>query len=664
VAALAACLVCAAVLCRPAASEVITRKDGRKIEGQIVGEDALFYQVQTANGTFQIRKTDVASITGRRATSDAERKAREALAAGNLDEALEQFRQALKEVSEPEDRKALQAEITAVSRKIEAREEQRFSSQLATADRLIEEKQFSEALIELERLLRKNPDPSPAAPLIRRRMGELHMAEAAYYEDQINYSEAADAYQKAIDLMPDAPEPYLRMGSLVKNRGGKMVDVIDYYRKGIDRALKTRQESDLLDEYYELGQAYLREAAKKPKESQQKIIEAIRCLLVVLRNGANRFPFVAMKLEEGFEMLGETNYDTDTVIKILQSTLEINPEAQKARWILAEVYSKVRQYDKVIEELQTIKNQAAQTGAPLPDELHYRLGLAYLAKPPADLDAALDAFEDEIRQNKRNYMALIEAARIHSLFGNYDDALRYCEDAMKLLKDRPEAYWVAGDVYMRRARLGDLREAELTLNRALILKPDFQQARVKLAEIQILQQRKSDEPDFTAAEKLLEEAIQGITNIDPGDLSDEDRKVKADAILWKAEIEYDRRNHNEAARLVDEALDAYPNFPRAYRVRGQIEQRRANYEQAKEDYKKAIELDPRTPETYMLLGQLFQQYLEQPKEAIQYYDEYLKQGGTEVDRVTRWRGECIRAAGGTTSDVDTSSTASSTSSNL
>jgi len=176
----------AAAVSLPAGAEVITRKDGRKIEGQIVRENTTYLMVKTTYGTFRIPKDQIASIAGRRAISQNEREGREALAAGDLDRALVKFQAALKETTAPEDRKALQAQVAQVNERIQAREEKQFESQLATADGLIQEKRFADALVELESLLRRNPEPSAAARMIRKRIGLLHMAEASYYEDQIN----------------------------------------------------------------------------------------------------------------------------------------------------------------------------------------------------------------------------------------------------------------------------------------------------------------------------------------------------------------------------------------------------------------------------------------------------------------------------------------------
>jgi tetratricopeptide (TPR) repeat protein len=639
----------------PAKAEVIVRKDGRKIEGQIVREDSTSLTIQTVYGTFRIAKDQIVSISGRRAVSQNEREGHEALATGKLDEALAKFREALKDAAKPEERKAIDDLIADVNKRIQEREEKRFAAQLATADRLIQEKRFADAMAELDslqkrverdNLLKPNAEAtSAAARMIQQRRGRLRMAEASYYVDQINYAEAAVAYQKAIDLMPDNPEPYLKMARLVQRRGGKDSDAIDFYIKGIERALRTRSEISLLEDYYELGKAYLR-AAGASKDPNKFLMEGIKYLLVVSRDGATSYPFAANQLENGFVQLGKTVYDTDAMIKMLQSTLQINPGAQKARWILAEVYSKKRQYDKAIEELLRIESDARTSGQPLPEELYYRLGLAYMALPVADQEKALVAFENEIRQNKLNYMALIKAAELHTINATYDDALAYCDQAIALRKERPEAYLIAGDAYMRRNMPEDTQKARHYLTLALNIKSDFQPARIKMAEIEILQQRKLDNPNYQTAVELLLTALVGLESVDKPLRTDEDRKYKAEAILWFAEIENDQKNPRAAANKVKEALAEYPNFPRAYKVQGQIEVALEMYDEAKKSYLKSIELDPKGAETYMLLGMLCQNYLKSYKEAIKYYDDYLfKLHGSEVERVTRWKGECEKQAG-------------------
>lgn len=627
----------------PAGAEVITRKDGRQIVGQIIREDATFLTIKTTYGTFRIRKDQITSITGRRAISQNEREGHEALATDDLDRALVKFQAALKEATEPADLKALEALVVDIDKRIQEREEKQFSTQLATADRLIQEKHFADALVELENLLRRNPEPSAAARMIRDRMGLLYMAEAAYYEDQINYAEAADSYQKAIELMPEAAEPYLKMAHLVQRRGGKQTEVIDYYVKGIEISLRTQKEVDLLDDYYELGKIYLRAGGGK-EPNQKYLLEGIRCLLIVLRHGANRYPFAANQLENGFAQLGKTDYDKGAMIKMLQSTLEINPGAQRVRWLLAEVYSKTGRYEKMIEQLRKIETDAKASGEPLPEEIYFRLGLAHLAMARPDYDAALEAFENEILVNKLNYMALVKAAELHSRNGAYDEALSYCNQAIALRKERPEAYWVAGETIMRRRLPGDTLEAQRYLRMALNLNSEFHQARIRLAEIEILRQRELETPNYDVAVTDLLKVYMGIGQIDESLLTDEHHKARAEVVLWLAEIENDRKNPREAANKIKQALAERPNFPRAYRVQGQIQVILQTYDEAKQSYLKAIELDPRPPETYMLLGILCQNYLKSYDEAMKYYQDYIDHKGTERERVTRWIGECARAA--------------------
>lgn len=626
--------------------EVIMRKDGRKIEGQIVRETDQYLEVETAIGIFRIDKNDIASVSGRRAISQSEREGREALAAGDLDRALERFQAALQEVTKAEDKKALEQMIRQVRQAIQKREEERFSSQLQTARRLIAEKRFADALAELERLLKQNPEPSPAAKVIRREIGNLYMAEAAYYKDQINYSEAADAYQKAIEMLPNDPRPYFEMARLLQRRGGKVDEIISYYEKGLQLARNSMKVTDLLDEYYELGKAYLR-AGKGKEPNKRYLMEGIKNLLIVARDGATSYPFATNQLEDGFVELGKAEIsatEMSEIIGALKSTLDINPQAQRVRWILAELYVKRKEFDKAIAEMKIIEQRSKETGEPLPTEFYYRMGLAYLSLPKPDYDAALEAFENEIRQNKLNYMALIHAAQLHSANGTYDDAFAYCNRAISLRPERPEAYWVAGDAYVRRSMPGDFQQARAYLHRALSLKPDFHKARIKLAQIEIMQQLKTTDPDFSQAETMLMQVLANLKNIDKAKITEDDIRVKAEAMLWLAEIANSRRHPHEALNILKQVLIEYPNFPKAYRVKGQVHVALEEYDKAKQSYLKAIELDPRQADTYYLLGVLCQNYLKSYKEAIKYYREYLRHGGSEIERVTRWINECTRAA--------------------
>ncbi len=634
-----------AILIPTLPGEIIVRKDGRKIEGQIVLEEADAVVIQTTFGKFRIARDQIASISGRRALSQSERDAEDALAAGNLDRALAKLQEALKETTTTAAQKALQNRIAEINKMIQEREEKEFAFQLSTADRLIQEKRFSEAREELKRLLERNPDPSPAAKVIRRRLCQAYLAEAQFYTDTINYPEATDMYKRAIEVTPDEAEPYLRMARFLVQRDAKPAEIIDYYTKGLERALKTEKESALLDDYYKLGIAYIKAGTGRVPD-EKMLREGIRCLLIVSRDGGTTYTtFAASRLEDAFVQLSKTNYDADAMIQMLQSTLEINPNAQKARWILAEVYGKKREYEKVIEHLTTIEANAKANNDLIPEELYYRLGLAYLALPTPDHEKALEAFENEIRQNRLNYMALIRAAEIHAQMGTYDDALRYCNQAIALRKERPEAYLVAAETHTRRSLPEDTAQAQRFLRQALNLKADFHPARIKLAAIDILAQRRAEQPNYGNAQSLLFKVLADIKEIPPSKLTDEDRKAKGEATFWLARIEDEKRNWREAANMFKSALAEYPNFPEGYRYQGNVLIMLDAFDDAKKSYLKAVELEPNNPETYLLLGKLCQNNLKNYAEALTYYKQYLDKGGTEVETVQRWIRECESSIG-------------------
>ncbi|MBM3334415.1 hypothetical protein FJY63_07120, partial [Candidatus Sumerlaeota bacterium] len=336
--------------CAPATAETIVRKDGRQIEGQVVSEDDVYVTIQTTIGTFRVKKSDIVSITGRRAVSQSERDGRDLLASGELDKALVKFQEALADAKKPDERKEIDALIADIQARIREREESRFLAELRAAEQLVADKRFNDAMAQLEALLgrsekewveKRGVGTNPAARVIRRHMLDVRLKEADFYVDQINYAEAADAYRKATELMPDEPEPYLRMGRLLQRRGGKDADIIQCYTSGIALALRTHKPSEMIDDYYELGKAYIRAAGPSPTQkepNQDYLMKGIDRLLQVARDAPASYPFLASQMQEGFDRLSKVSYDADTLAKMLESTLAANPQVRRVRWILAEVY--------------------------------------------------------------------------------------------------------------------------------------------------------------------------------------------------------------------------------------------------------------------------------------------------------------------------------------
>jgi tetratricopeptide (TPR) repeat protein len=330
---------------------------------------------------------------------------------------------------------------------------------------------------------------------------------------------------------------------------------------------------------------------------------------------------------------------------MLLDTLAVNPKAQKVRWTLAEIYWKNGQHDEAIAELKKIEEQVRASGEAPPPDFYYRLGLIYLSMPEPDYPAALAAFETESQQNKLNYMALVKAAEVHMIDGRWDTALAKADQAIGLAKEIPDAYVVKADILMRRNDPGDTVQAQYVLKVALNLKDKFHRARLKMAEIEINRQRRSEQPDYSQAIQMLLTVYMEIEKISPKVRSDEDRQSQAEAARWMAEIEWAKRNLSEAEKTLRKTIAAYPKYAEGYRLLGRLltESDLAEYKGAKEAYLKAIELEPGHVQTYKEIGSLCDRYLRQYEEAIGYYQEYLRRKGPEKEEVERWLEESKRA---------------------
>lgn len=137
--------------------------------------------------------------------------------------------------------------------------------------------------------------------------------------------------------------------------------------------------------------------------------------------------------------------------------------------------------------------------------IHYRLGRVYLSRfrdtqKPEDRDAAIREFEAELTADPANGNAAYEIANLHAQAGDVDQARKQFEQVIERYPDFEEALVGLAGVDLESQRPAD---AILLLNRATKLRPDDEVAWYRLAQAQRVTGNKEGQQEAMAVFKKL-----------------------------------------------------------------------------------------------------------------------------------------------------------------
>ena len=188
--------------------------------------------------------------------------------------------------------------------------------------------------------------------------------------------------------------------------------------------------------------------------------------------------FKAEKLEpdnkEVQNLLGLTYmYDdkTDKAIASFKKALEIDPKYSEAHNHIGIIYSENGNYDKAIKHFKkALDNLLYKT----PWITYTNLGRVYMLK--GDKKLAIKNLNLSLSKNSRQCIPYELLGEIYKNDKNYDEAINSYEGALKYCKDKGEAHFNLGVVYMQSKDYKNaeqefkecLKEAKLTNNKKLV----------------------------------------------------------------------------------------------------------------------------------------------------------------------------------------------------
>lgn len=198
--------------------------------------------------------------------------------------------------------------------------------------------------------------------------------------------------------------------------------------------------------------------------------------------------------------------------------------------------------------------------------------------------------------------------------GRMQDALGEFSESLRLNPKNPQAHHAMG--LLLHHAFAKLDDAEVHLNRALDLQPDFTEAKVNLGNLHLQRQ------EYDKAAKLYEEAL--------GDMRYRTPEFAQGNLGW---AEYKRGNVDKGIDHIKAAVTLNPDFCLGYRNLGQIYEEQGKTEEACTQFKRYRERCADVPDAHYRAGVCLAK-LGQTEEAVQRFadcESLAKQGELKDD---------------------------------
>ncbi len=280
------------------------------------------------------------------------------------------------------------------------------------------------------------------------------------------FKEAIVEYEKAIELNPYCVEAYQGLAEVYRIQGRRVKHV--EYQKIAEQIAKTAKSTSNPDSHADLGNVFLK--CKKTASAESEFKEALKlsdkCAKALTGMGV-------LKFEEGNYSESKDNF---------QKSIKLNKYDAHAHSYMGLIYKMDPNGKKKAEwELALAKQLSAlekSKGNPKEYQLYADLG-DFLAKNNK-LEDAEDAFLRSIRCNANYPEAYVQLAMVYTRQKKAEQAIGYCDHAIKLAPKKDVGYTGKGLVYMK---CNDVDKAITQFQEALKLSPNNASTHGYLAEL-------------------------------------------------------------------------------------------------------------------------------------------------------------------------------------
>lgn len=592
------------------------------VRGAIQSETPDTYIVQTDVGIINIPKNNVVRRIAD-GTTPVEVQGDLAAAKGDTTTAVTAWQQALQTAGEGTAAATrLQEKITRASAAAQQTQANEILTLLNQAKIMVENQQLDGAEAALDRLQTRGITDDAITSQIKQLEAQVHYGRGTIARDAVQLERARQEFEMAISNNPDFYPAYLELGEMLLDNSETATRGLDLLEQGLRVGGNNVAESRRYEILYRMAERYT---------DTRNYAQAANtyALLIPARE---RFPAYADALDravDAYVRTGEENMNANfhQTVTTLNSALQLNPNNEKALFLLGRIYLDMGQLENAVITLQRL----AQINATYP-QVNLHLGQAY--NRIHDHETALRHLSREISLNGNSYIARLERAEAYINTTQHDKAEQDLATARQLEPEGWMAWYLTGLLEYER---GNYTAAQEQLMQAIRRNRSAIPVMVLMGRVlhQSNQTENAQEWLTRVVERLQREPQLGYTY----------NRYLAEALTRLGEIAVQDRSPRQAEEHLSRALQVDPSYPLALSTSGdalllmssdtfatspQVLQTRAE-----ELYKRAIQLEPNEADHYLKLARYYHQYGQNPELARENYNQYVDKGGRDQN-VNGW----------------------------
>lgn len=615
----ALCLMCAGT----STADDFYLANGKTVRGALISESDAEYVLRTEMGTIKLKKQDVSRRVSA-GTTEAEISGDSAAGKGKHTDALNFYRQALNAAgNDASIRQRIEGKISQVNALTTRATAGETSAQFQQAKQLIESGQFEAADTIIGRIVTQVSPQDPMSSEIRKMQAQVYYGKGVAARDVARSETAQLELQRAIDTDPQFYPAYLALGEGMLGNSASARRGVENIEKGLEIGGSRVQEQQRYNYQYMVARKYFELG------DYAKAASGYAGLIPV----KDKYPAYSDSLDkavDSYVRMGEENLTSNfqETINNLNVALKLNPENEKALFLLGRIYLDRGQIENAVI---TLKNLVSLNRSYA--EANHYLGKAYFLMK--DYGLAMQHLTAEIANTPGNYRTLVDRAEVQIAMKNFAGADSDLKSA-RVLDDKDwYSYYLGGLLALAQDDYNKAR-AELTsaLDRNRSAVP------VHLLMGKVLMEQNENE----AARKWFEQVANSLGNMD--NLNFRYRQYRTEALTNMGLMAIMENNPRQAITVLNEALATIPDYSPALIALADADLIMANdasaeksrgeyYDEAEKLYQTAAKKDPNNPEVYQKLGSFYHKYKVNNEQAIANFNLYVDKGGRDA-RVNGW----------------------------
>lgn len=613
--------------CSVLPAEKITLTSGDIVEGQIIEQNDRTVTVKTINQTLALPRSRVKSIEAGVPGSNFILQANDALKRNDYRAARDFINQAKEAGARPQDTDPITQLLDKRQAEIELA---KYADLLKAARSAAARGEESEAIKQVEQLMKTLPEESPARAEIISILCDFHLKRVAEHRDKVRNELAIQELNTVISLDPKRATSFVELADIYSQASITWNDALKNYDMALalnDAKLSDQEKAHI---FWQKGEILRQQSkmvdAAEAYQSAYKLNPSVSSRIV------DAITDVSRRAAE--PLLGSDNHKA---LEIVDKALAVR-ETADLLMLKGNLLRRLQRYDESNAAFQRVVEKNPRTR-----NLYYNMAQNYMSK--GEILSARDMLMKETELFPTNYEAVCELGDYALQRDDYEGAEGYYFKGVEIDPDLPRASIGLGRAYRQKGELQKAREAvQAVLDRL----PENREANLEMGRIL------RDENNLEEASLFFTQVLDLIAKADVKE-RDELKELHADALIARGELALLTTGPGTANNDFRAALDVLPDYSQAYYSIGMAYRKKFASSKRIEDLKvaeenliKARSLASENAQFALELGILYQQQMAQadvPNEkdyfakAVTNYRDYIKLGGANAPQVQTWISE-------------------------